>query len=98
MVYTSVGMEHRGELPELAMERVIDTLRRTSQAEVAVVFKQADSGVWKASLRSKDSVNVGEVARGLGGGGHRYAAGYTGHSDVSAMIAELLAALDAAAS
>lgn len=98
VVHTSVSISQRGNLPELALERVIDTLRRTSQADVAVVFKQSDEGTWKASMRSKERVHVGDVARGLGGGGHRYAAGYTGHGDLADMIDELLAALDAASS
>ena len=96
-VYTTVARDDRGELPELAMERVIDTLRRTTEAEIAAVFKQADDGVWKGSLRSKTSINVGEVARALGGGGHTYAAGYTGSLDVDQMIIDLIKELDRAA-
>ena len=76
------------------MERVIDTLRRTHEAEVAAVFKQADDGVWKCSLRSKSEVNVGQVARTLGGGGHTYAAGYTGSTDIDSMITALVAELE----
>ena len=97
LVYTTVSSYDRGELPELAMERVIDTLRRTTEAEVAAVFKQTDEGVWKGSLRSKTSINVGEVAGSLGGGGHKYAAGYTGTSDVDQMVIDLINELDRAA-
>lgn len=97
LVYTSVGCTDRGDLPELAMERVIDTLRRTTEAEIAAVFKQADDGVWKGSLRSKTTINVGEVARALGGGGHKYAAGYTGTTDVDQMVIDLMNELDRAA-
>ena len=97
LVYTTVGQGDRGSLPELAMERVIDTLRRTTEAEIAAVFKQADDGVWKGSLRSKTSINVGEVARALGGGGHTYAAGYTGTTDVERMVVDLISELDRAA-
>jgi phosphoesterase RecJ-like protein len=96
LVYTSISVAQRRDLGELAVERVIDSLRRTSEAEVAAVFKQADSGVWKVSMRSKDAVDVGAVATSMGGGGHRYAAGYTGTTDLAAMVGELLAALDAA--
>lgn len=93
LVYTSVAASDRPDLPELAMERIIDTMRRTSEAEIAAVFKQTDEGVWKGSLRSKSAVNVGDVARSLGGGGHTYAAGYTGGRDLDAMVAELVEAL-----
>jgi phosphoesterase RecJ-like protein len=97
LVYTTVACGDRGALPELAMERVIDTLRRATEAEIAAVFKQADDGIWKGSLRSKTSINVGEVARALGGGGHNFAAGYTGTNDIDQMIADLIAELDRAA-
>lgn len=97
LVYTTVGCADRGALPELAMERVIDTLRRTTEAEIAAVFKQTDDGVWKGSLRSKTTINVGEVARALGGGGHKYAAGYTGTTDVDQMVIDLMNELDRAA-
>ncbi len=93
LVYTSIAIADRNGLPELAMERVIDVLRRTAEAEVSAIFKQGDDGIWKGSLRSKTSLDVGAVATALGGGGHSYAAGYTGTNDLSAMVEELKAAL-----
>lgn len=96
LVYTTIGTDQRGDLPELAMERVIDVLRRTSEAEVAAVFKQSDDGIWKGSLRSKSVINVGAVATALGGGGHRFAAGYTGTENIDELIAELTAQLASA--
>ena len=94
LVYTRISSHDRGNLDELAMERVIDTLRRTHEAEVACVFKQTDEGVWKASLRSKTDISVGRLASEFGGGGHTMAAGYTGTTNVDAMVTDLLAALD----
>ena len=93
LVYTSIGIDQRNGLTELAMERVVDVLRRTQEAEVACVFKQGDDGIWKGSLRSRTSFDVGAVATTLGGGGHAYAAGYTGHDDLQQMIHELTEAL-----
>lgn len=93
LVYTSVSCADRGDLPELAVERVIDAVRRATEAEVAAVFKQADDGLWKCSLRSKTVVNVGDVARDLGGGGHRYAAGYTGGPHLDVEVDRVLARL-----
>lgn len=63
------------------MERVIDAVRITSEAEVAVVLKQDDSGVWLASVRSKGAIDVGAAMSGIGGGGHKYAAGATLSAD-----------------
>lgn len=94
LVYTTIAKSDRGDMGELSMERVIDTLRRTHEAEVSAVFKQTDDGVWKCSLRSKTAINVGDVARVLGGGGHAFAAGFTGTSDIDSMITELVSELE----
>jgi phosphoesterase RecJ-like protein len=93
LVYTSVSIAQRHGLDELAAERVIEALRRTTEAEVAAVFKQADDGHWKGSLRSKTSVDVGAAAKALGGGGHKYASGFSSSSDLETTIADLLAQL-----
>lgn len=95
LVYTSVSIEQRPGLDEMAVERVIESLRKTSEAEVAAVFKQADDGHWKVSLRSKSLIDVGAVAINMGGGGHKYASGYSSSGDLDLTIAELISALDA---
>lgn len=89
LAYTSIAINQRHGLTELAMERVIEAIRRATEAEVAAVFKQADDKHWKVSLRSKTTVNVGELATKLGGGGHHFAAGYTSGTDLSESIAQL---------
>ena len=75
------------------MERVIEAIRRTTEAEVAAVFKQADDGHWNVSLRSKTLLSVGEVALSLGGGGHRFAAGYSTGASLADAIDQLIAKL-----
>jgi phosphoesterase RecJ-like protein len=94
-VYTSVSIEQRPGLDELAVERVIEALRKTSEAEVAAVLKQADDGHWKVSLRSKTSVDVGSLANQLGGGGHKFAAGYSSTVDLNQTVVELIDSLNA---
>lgn len=59
------------------IEPVIDVLRRTDEAEVAVVLKEADNGDWLVSTRSKGLIDVGRACQALGGGGHPRAAGFT---------------------
>lgn len=93
LVYTSVTLSQRNGLPELAAERIIEALRRTSEAEVAAVFKQADDGHWRGSLRSKTSVDVGAVALAMGGGGHKYASGFSSTLDLAATVELLIAKL-----
>jgi len=43
--------------------------------QAAVFFKEAENGRWRVSLRSKGEIDVGRVARGFGGGGHKNASG-----------------------
>ncbi len=44
-------------------------------AEVGVVLKEREAGVFRVSMRSADKVNVSEICASLGGGGHIKAAG-----------------------
>ena len=81
------------------MESVIDIVRTTSEAAVAAVFKETSADTtdgpqhWSVSLRSRNGIDVSKLATGLGGGGHRNAAGYTTAGPVEAVIADLRAAL-----
>lgn len=60
---------------ELDSKEAIDRLRNVAGVEVVAHLREVEGGT-KASLRS-ESVDVGELARLFGGGGHRLAAGYT---------------------
>jgi len=60
---------------ELDSKESIDRLRNVSGVEIVAHLREIEGGT-KASLRS-ESVDVGEIARHFGGGGHRLAAGYT---------------------
>jgi phosphoesterase RecJ-like protein len=78
------------------LEPVIDVVRRTLEAEVAIVFKQDDAGAWQVSARSKGNVDVGSVCTRLGGGGHAAAAGFTSSLPVDETIQRLRELLNAA--
>ena len=81
-----------------AIEGVIDVLRTTREAEVAVVLK-ADpvEGGWKVSTRSKGVLDVGAVCALFGGGGHRFAAGFTATGAAEDVIDTVRKALATAA-
>jgi bifunctional oligoribonuclease and PAP phosphatase NrnA len=55
-------------------EGIVDLLKGAHGGEVFVLFKQAEEAKWRVSFRS-ERLDVGEVARELGGGGHAVAAG-----------------------
>jgi bifunctional oligoribonuclease and PAP phosphatase NrnA len=79
LVWTTVTKADRQDagLGLEATEAVIDEIRRTDDAEVAVVLKEDDAGNWQVSARSKSLVDVGAVCTALGGGGHARAAGFS---------------------
>jgi len=75
------------------VEGLIDVVRRTREAEVSCVLKQASDGTWRVSLRSLGSVDVRLVAEAQGGGGHRFAAGFTSDEPVEHIVARIVDAL-----
>jgi bifunctional oligoribonuclease and PAP phosphatase NrnA len=91
LVWTTVTRADRAAhgLSLDAVESVIDVLRRTDEAEVAIVLKQSEDGLWQASARSKGKVDVGRACSRLGGGGHRNAAGVTLAGRAEEAIAQL---------
>ena len=72
------------------VEGVIDVLRTAVEAEVACVIKHDPAdGTLKVSTRSKGRIDVGAVCVALGGGGHRFAAGFTSYDGVTATVGRL---------
>ena len=75
------------------VEGAIDVLRTTVEAEVALICKETPEGSYAVSMRSKGAVDVGVLCVSLGGGGHRYAAGFTSDADLGTTLARIRAAL-----
>jgi phosphoesterase RecJ-like protein len=71
------------------IEGAIDVLRTTVEADVAVICKETPSGTYAVSMRSKGGVDVGALAVSLGGGGHRYAAGFTSDADLPTTVSRV---------
>ena len=65
------------------VEGVIDILRVAQEADVAAIFKEDPSGAFRVSVRSRGATDVGVVCAGLGGGGHRMAAGFTSEAGLT---------------
>ena len=61
---------------EINMDSFVSYPRYTEGVDVALVFKEVESGVIRVSMRSR-TVNVAEIAFAFGGGGHVRAAGCT---------------------
>jgi phosphoesterase RecJ-like protein len=73
-------------------EGLIDLVRRTAEAEVSCVLKEAPDGV-RVSLRAISKVDVGAIATAFGGGGHRFASGFTATTSVAETLAAIRVAV-----
>ena len=62
-------------------ESVVNMLRDLKGIEVACLVKEYGENEYKISLRSKDYLDVSEIARNNGGGGHVRASGFTLNTD-----------------
>ncbi|MBI1873795.1 MAG: bifunctional oligoribonuclease/PAP phosphatase NrnA [Acidobacteria bacterium] len=60
-------------------EGLINLPLTVREIQAVVFFKEAAEGEYRVSMRSKDAIDVGAVAKGLGGGGHKNASGCTVH-------------------
>jgi phosphoesterase RecJ-like protein len=61
--------------------------------QAVAFFKEAGADDWRVSLRSKGDVDVGEIARAHGGGGHKNAAGCSARGPLSELQETFLARL-----
>lgn len=64
-------------LNEMTDGGLVNLLASASEAAIAIIFKETDEGEIGLSIRSKPGFDVSGVALGLGGGGHKQAAGAT---------------------
>lgn len=94
-VWTAVtqDMFRRHDVTLEEVEGLIDIVRRTAEADVACVLKEETDGSIKVSLRSVGAADVQRIAAAHGGGGHRFAAGFTSSVGVPETIERIRAAL-----
>ncbi|MBV8161063.1 MAG: DHH family phosphoesterase [Acidimicrobiia bacterium] len=71
-------------------EGLIDIVRRTAEADVSCVLKEAGDGT-RVSLRSVTDFDVAAIAMRFGGGGHRAAAGFTDARPIPEVLADIRA-------
>jgi phosphoesterase RecJ-like protein len=81
-----------GATPE-ETDGLINIPLSVKQINAVAFFKEGEPGEYRVSLRSKGGTDVGRIARGFGGGGHRNASGCTlggSFADVQARILRCL--------
>ena len=85
-------IERRGYPPEI-FEDIVNMPLMASTVKISVLGREDEQGVWRFSMRSKGSVDIGSVARELGGGGHRNAAGFRKEGSIEEVMDVLLPGL-----
>ncbi|NIH81279.1 DHH family phosphoesterase [Amycolatopsis viridis] len=93
LVHAVVPAEVAASVRLEEVEGVVDVVRSTREAEVAVVLKEQAPGEWSVSFRAIGKIDVSQAARSLGGGGHRLAAGCTVHGTAEEGLALVRRAL-----
>jgi phosphoesterase RecJ-like protein len=77
-------------------EGLIDHPRSIAGVDAVALVRETDDGQAKVSLRSRGDVNVEQIARRHGGGGHKNAAGYVADGEPARVAAAAVEALTAA--
>ena len=65
------------QLESRHLDGIVNHLLGTRDVEAAIFIYELDNSSYKASVRSKNYVNVADVVKPYGGGGHFHAAGVT---------------------
>jgi len=72
------------------IDGIVNILKNIEGVELAILFREKDGSI-KASFRSKKVLDVNELAKSFGGGGHKRASGATIYSSMQDAIAQVLA-------
>ncbi len=78
------------------LEGLINFPLTVKDIEAVAFFKEAGDEEWRVSLRSKGTVDIGAIARRLGGGGHTNAAGCSTKGTLDAVQKQFADSLAAA--
>lgn len=91
IIFTSISRDLLKKLKasDDYIDGIAETLRQINTVEVAIVFKETPKGNTKLSFRS-NRVNVCDISKYFGGGGHKLAAGCTIEKNIADSISEVI--------
>lgn len=72
------------------LEGIVSLMKMTTGTDVSIFAYELEEGVFKFSLRSSENVDVSEVARCFGGGGHVRASGCTLEGPMDELVQKLM--------
>ncbi len=96
MMIRKADFEATGALPE-ETENLVNEALRIGSVDTAILLVESGDCI-RVSLRSRDAVNVAEVAKAFGGGGHARAAGVRVTCDIHDLRRKLVEACEKALS
>ena len=70
---------------------IVNQVRAVDGTDIAILFRETRPDRVRVSLRSHGTVNVSEIAKALGGGGHANASGCSFHAGLAQAVSETLA-------
>ena len=86
-------MESYEVLPK-QLDGIVNQLKLTKGADIAIFMYELENGSYKVSLRSTEAVDVSCVAGRFGGGGHARAAGVNMSGTVDEILENLLPVIE----
>ena len=88
-VITKQEMQEYDVLPK-HLDGIVSQLRVTKDVEVAIFLYELEDGEFKVSTRSKELVDLSEIAVKFDGGGHVRAAGFSMKGEPEQIIEAIL--------
>ena len=82
-------MEKYDVLPK-HLDGIVSQLRATKDVETAIFLYELEEGSYKVSTRSREIVDLSQIAVKYGGGGHKRAAGFSMQGDPEKIILEIV--------
>ena len=79
---------------EIDTEGFVDYLMAVEDTAVQFFMLETEENTFRVSLRSKNSINVNEIARHFGGGGHFRASGCTIHGTLDEIKSKILGTIE----
>jgi phosphoesterase RecJ-like protein len=92
-LFLTQDMLKRYNVSEDITEGFVNFGRAIEGVEVSIIFKETSNNSFKLSMRSKGKVDVSKIAKSLGGGGHKNAAGCKingSYEEVQKLVLEVL--------
>lgn len=84
----SLLKKYNVSIPDI--DQAINYYRDCKEVEVSCLIKEIDKNNYKISFRSKNYINVSEIAATFGGGGHKFAAGCTLSGDLENILNKII--------